>query len=425
MSTIEAVYPYVNENGVPLYEQVRFGGKKFAFRTVLKNGRCEWGLQNAPRRVLYNLQEITQAENVFVVEGEKDADRLNSLGLTSTTNPGGAGKWRDEFSVSLKGKHIFIVPDADKPGRLHAKSVADSVVNHAARAFVLPPFKHAKDVSEWLDNGGTKKRLLKLSKKAKPYQPRTTNGSIPCQNEPLISGPKLVKQLELFFSKRVILPPGAELVLALWIISTYVHQEFDCLAHLCIASPVKRCGKTVLAELVSLVAARAKFTVNITEAALFRTIQEFQPTIIIDESEMLSNQRSERSQCLLSLTNGSHRRTATVIRCVGPHHIPTEFAIFCPKVFILIGSLPDTMNDRSIVASCSESGKTKRLIDIDTAKCRRRLSDAFRGLLNGLKITVAKSVRHMRKKIRTICRTAKRTTGHLLSLSPELLFPTA
>lgn len=69
-------------------------------------------------------------------EGEKDADALNSIGLTATTNPGGAGKWRDEYAESLRGVgRVYICYDIDKPdpktglrpGEVHALAVAKSI----------------------------------------------------------------------------------------------------------------------------------------------------------------------------------------------------------------------------------------------------------------------------------------------------------
>jgi len=168
---------------------------------------------------------------------------------------------------------------------------------------------------------------------------------------PVLGGSDLVQKLVLFLQKRVILPLGADLVLALWMIGTHLYEIFDCFPYVCITSPVKRCGKTILAELIGFVAARSKSTVNISEAALFRLIENFHPTIIMDESETLTNRRSQRAQFLLSLLNAGHRRNANVIRCVGPHHTPTEFPAFCPKIVIAIGTLPDTLRDRSIIVS--------------------------------------------------------------------------
>ncbi|BCV20950.1 hypothetical protein hamaS1_10190 [Moorella sp. Hama-1] len=43
------------------------------------------------------------------MEGERDADNLAALGLTATTNPGGAGKWRPEYGGPLRGAQVVIL----------------------------------------------------------------------------------------------------------------------------------------------------------------------------------------------------------------------------------------------------------------------------------------------------------------------------
>lgn len=68
------------------------------------------------RRVLYHLSEILDKQTVFLAEGEKDADRLWSLGLPATTCPGGAGKWLQEYNHYLASKRVVTLPDNDNPG---------------------------------------------------------------------------------------------------------------------------------------------------------------------------------------------------------------------------------------------------------------------------------------------------------------------
>jgi hypothetical protein len=367
MRTIEDIYPYLDEEGDLLFQQVRFVPKSFGFRRPGEEGGWIWNLKGI-RKVVYWLPEVIGADEVFIVEGEKDVENLRKWGLTSTCNPGGAGKWVDDYSKVLKGKRVFILQDDDEPGRKHAQEVARSVAEYAAEVRLLPPFQDAKDVSQWISYGGTEKQLRKLVAATPIYDPsgeppisRDTVSEPTNPTVPLLRGSRLISKLELFFQKRVILPSGLALVLALWVIGTYLYDIFDCYPYICITSPTKRCGKTLLAELIGLVSARPKSTVNVSEAALFRMIETFRPTIIMDESETLANQKSERSQFLLSLLNAGHRRNATVIRCVGLSYTPTEFPVFCPKVAIAIGNLPDTFRDRSIIVAMRRRRKDEQV----------------------------------------------------------------
>ena len=91
--------------------------------------------------MLYHLPEVLEAikkgETIYVCEGEKDADNLRKLGLQATTNPMGAGKWRPEYSESLTGANVVILPDKDEPGRKHAAQVAQSLIGKAKSIKVL------------------------------------------------------------------------------------------------------------------------------------------------------------------------------------------------------------------------------------------------------------------------------------------------
>src|SRR5712692_1861734 len=100
-----ASYDYHDEHGILLYQVLRYDPKDFSQRRPDGNGGWLYNLNNV-RRVLYHLPEVIEAKTVYVVEGEKDADRLRSLGLPATTNPQGAGQWREEHSQALAGKRI-------------------------------------------------------------------------------------------------------------------------------------------------------------------------------------------------------------------------------------------------------------------------------------------------------------------------------
>src|SRR5579864_2909048 len=126
----------------------------------------------------------------------------------------------------------------------------------------------------------------------------------------LLDGRWVVAIREDFFASYAILPHGLPLVLALWVIGSHFFDIFDSFPILCVTSPVKRCGKTRLAELLELICPRAFNTVNITEAALFRTIELSKPVLIMDEAETLANPKSEQSQYLRAILNAGFKKGA-------------------------------------------------------------------------------------------------------------------
>jgi hypothetical protein len=171
-----AVYEYTDEDGALLFQVVRFPPKDFRQRRPDGNGGWVWKLGDV-RRVLYRLPQVTNAAGagnaVFVVEGERDAERLASLGLVATTNPGGAGKWRRVYSDHLRGAHVLILPDNDAPGRKHAQQVARALYGIAASVKVvsLPGLPEKGDVSAWLDAGHGARDLLERVKEAPSWTP--------------------------------------------------------------------------------------------------------------------------------------------------------------------------------------------------------------------------------------------------------------
>ena len=171
-------YDYTSSDGEVLYRVGRTNPKgdfPILGRTA---GGWGWGLNGHPRK-LYRLKELLQADPggwVFLVEGEKDCDRLADEGMTATTCSMGAGKWRPEYTETLRDRNVAVVPDNDKPGRKHAREVAQSLTGAAGQVRIveLPDLPDKGDVSSWLDNGGTKGRLLELTEAASIWAPIET-----------------------------------------------------------------------------------------------------------------------------------------------------------------------------------------------------------------------------------------------------------
>lgn len=124
----DVAYEYRDADGKTIFRVVRTPDKSFFQHTIDAEGKWWTGLDVDP--VLYRLPELLAAdpgEPVFVVEGEKDADRLAELGLVATTSHMGAGKWRAEYARFLRGRTVYVVPDNDDPGRRHAEQIAASL----------------------------------------------------------------------------------------------------------------------------------------------------------------------------------------------------------------------------------------------------------------------------------------------------------
>jgi hypothetical protein len=161
-----------------------------------------------------------------------------------------------------------------------------------------------------------------------------------------VDGDALLDDLKERLDRYIHLPSGASTAIALWIIHTYIIDTLFISPILGITSPVKRCGKTNLLILLGALCRRPMLASNISPAALYRTIESNEPTLLIDEGEtfLIYN------QTLRGILNAGHSRTtAKVHRTVGDDHQPVTFSTFCPKAIALIGRLPATLEDRAIL----------------------------------------------------------------------------
>jgi putative DNA primase/helicase len=91
-----------------------------------------------------------------------------------------------------------------------------------------------------------------------------------------------------------------------------------------VTSPTKGCGKTTILRLLDKLAQRPKRAGSISPSALFRAIEMFQPTLLLDENEKYL----EHGGDLHALINEGHCNGATVMRVLGDKLELREFSIF-------------------------------------------------------------------------------------------------
>lgn len=159
-------YDYLTVDGQLAYQVCRFPPKDFRQRRPDGAGGWIWKMTGV-KRIPYRLPDLANRDVVVVVEGEKDADRLWSVGIAATTNAGGAGKWGASESKALKAcgvQRVVILPDNDSPGIAHAEDVAGrcKAQGLAASIIILPGLPAKGDVSDWLNAGHTADDVLGL-----------------------------------------------------------------------------------------------------------------------------------------------------------------------------------------------------------------------------------------------------------------------
>ncbi len=233
---------------------------------------------------------------------------------------------------------------------------------------------------------------------------------------------ELLTEIEAVIKKHVVLSDEAAAALAVWVLHTYTFELRDAVAYVAIESPEKRCGKTTLISVLAAMAHKPLIASNITVGALFRAIDVCRPTLFIDEADtFLSGNGAMRG----IINSGNTWRTAYVLRLArsrrssADHRHPnvgascgvrsaelgkgpniehrsavagdamadgtglTKYSCWCPKVIALIGEVPDTIADRSIVVKMSRKLTSEicaPLTELDAyeirSKCARFALDA-------------------------------------------------
>lgn len=172
-------YYYTDEDNKPLYKVIRYEPKSFV-QAKYDNGKWVYKMTGV-RYVLYNLHNVSKSDEIYFVEGEKDADNLNSIGLVATTTVSGASsfsKRAKEYCELLKGKTVFIIPDNDNPGYKYAEDISKALEGIAKSTKILklvdevPDLKEKGDISDVLQKYG-KEKTLEILKKLKENEKNT------------------------------------------------------------------------------------------------------------------------------------------------------------------------------------------------------------------------------------------------------------
>lgn len=161
-----------------------------------------------------------------------------------------------------------------------------------------------------------------------------------------VEGGALLQDLADTLSKYVALPANTADAIALWCIHTHALDAANVSPTLALISPSKRCGKTTTLLLLDRLVRRPLLSSNISPAAVFRIVERDSPTLLVDEADTVLHDKEE----LRGIFNSSHtRHAAYVVRTVGDNHEPRRFSTWSAKAVALIGRLPDTLADRSII----------------------------------------------------------------------------
>jgi len=228
---------------------------------------------------------------------------------------------------------------------LEAPAVSPEVV--IAKLAALPKLQYDKVRSEEAKNLGI--RTSTLDDAVGAARKGEAEGDTPfAVVEPWpspVDGAELLTTLVSTVRRFIICELETAQAVALWVTMTWFMDVVDVAPLAVITAPEKRCGKSMLLSLMSKLVYRALISSSISPAALYRSIDAWKPTLLIDETDACLKDNEE----LRGLINSGHTRdSAYVIRCEGDNHEPKMYSTWGAKVLSGIGHVADTLMDRSI-----------------------------------------------------------------------------
>lgn len=178
------------------------------------------------------------------------------------------------------------------------------------------------------------------------------------------AGADIYTDIYNFCKSQLILEDEDYHILTLWIMSSWLVDDFQTCPYLCMLAP-KESGKTQVLDTIGELGYRATKTISVTAASLFRAIELWHITLLIDEAEYQLKQETEAGQALYGCLNGGYKRGSYAIRTEGDNNnrVPTAYDVFGFKAIATTQLFHPTLESRSIVINMTQGMPDKILMD--------------------------------------------------------------
>ncbi|MBZ6289752.1 DUF3631 domain-containing protein [Streptomyces olivaceus] len=169
-----------------------------------------------------------------------------------------------------------------------------------------------------------------------------------------IDGAALLNEVEAFHRRFNVFPQEAAYVaVVLWDAHAHLLDCFESTPRLAFLSPEPGSGKSRALEIVETLVPNPMAAVDASAAALFRAVAGVdgkRPTILFDEIDTIFGPKAGENEQLRGFINAGHRRNRPMFRCVGDGANQTvqAFHSYAAVAVAGLGSLPDTIRDRSV-----------------------------------------------------------------------------
>jgi hypothetical protein len=177
-------------------------------------------------------------------------------------------------------------------------------------------------------------------------------------------GSKQIAAIYCYLEAYIILPPPLLLLVSAWVLASYLTELWDRFPHLGVESPVGRCGKSRLLELLEKVCLNAWPVLNPSAAVLYRKIADKKkPTVLFDEAQALDRgDKNETCKIVYDMFCAAISKNASVPRCEhdGEEWVVVDFPVYCPKVMARIGRIKGILADRCLRITIKRKHKDEK-----------------------------------------------------------------
>jgi putative DNA primase/helicase len=244
----------------------------------------------------------------------------------------------------------------DKPD--HSLAIIEAEIARLAKLPIVEFERERKNAAERLGVRATiLDRLVQAERPGDDKQGHAISFPEPQPWIEAVDGAALLDAMAEAIGRHVVMPDYSRDVAALWIVHSYLIDCFLISPRLAIHSPVKRCGKTTLLDVIGRLVLHPLPTANVTASAVFRVVEAYRPALLVDEADTFLRDNDE----LRGIINSGHRHGGSVLRTVGDNFEPRSFSTYSACAIALIGKLPDTLYDRSVVIDLKRRLPTEKI----------------------------------------------------------------
>jgi len=349
------IIPYRDESGNQISVQLRHRLEKGRG----KDTRFSW--QKGSKLYLYGVWAIMRwkekgTQRVLLCEGASDVQVCWYNGIPALGVPGASVFRKEWITPLLDFPELVIIQEPGEAGGGFVNRITTALkeadYQGQVKAVCLPEkdprdlwLKHDEKFKDVLEASITKTRVIDLYPK------------IPLTINLILKLSELLNRHIFFKEKRL------PLLIATWVLGTYVYDLFTFFGYLWVNSPVKRCGKSLLQDILSHLCfqSTSRFS-NASESAIFRLADNAR-TLILDELENLRSQDKKKYGVVMSILNNGFQAGGKVPRTErGEEGFKVvEYSVFCPKVLAGINRLTDTIEDRSFKVAMVRKTKAERV----------------------------------------------------------------